>query len=309
MKKILIIAIIFVSAIGVQAQQEAMFTHYMFNTLAINPGYAGSRDALTVTGLHRSQWVNFDGAPITQTITMHSPVFTKNLGMGLSFVNDKIGPINMTSFYFDISYKIKVTKKSTLAFGLKGGTNMMKGELNTLELSDPNDVAFDSNIQSEFLPNFGAGIYYSSDKYYVGISVPKLLENNFGTNEATGSTDLAGEEKHYFLIAGTYFNLTQDIKLKPTTFLKVTNGAPMEMDLTGTFIFHDKIWAGLMIRTGDAMGGLLGVNITDQLAIGYSFDWSMANRTFSYNGGSHEVILRYDFVFGKEKKIRSPRYF
>lgn len=309
MKKILIFAIAFVLSAGVYAQQDPMFTHYMFNTLAINPGYAGTRDALTVTGLHRSQWVNFEGAPITQTVTMHTPFLSKKTGLGISFLNDKIGPTNTTSFYVDFSYKIKVTKKASLSFGLKGGTNMMRSDLSTLDIQDEGDVAFASDLQSQFLPNFGAGLYYSTDKYYVGLSVPKLLENNFDNNTATGSTDLGGEEKHYFLIAGTYFNLSQDIKLKPTTFLKVTNGAPMEMDVTGTFIYKDKVWAGLMYRTGDAAGGLFGVNLTSQLALGYSFDWSMANTTFNYNGGSHEVMLRYDFVFGNEKKIRSPRYF
>ena len=306
MKKLLTSIIILFCAVAIYAQQDAMFTHYMFNTISINPGYAGSRDALTITGLHRQQWVGFDGAPVTQTVTAHSPVFRENIGLGLSFINDKIGPINMTSFFLDFSYTIKVTKTSKLAFGLKAGTNMMKDEINTLELDDPTDPAFDgSSIQNQFLPNFGAGLYYYTDRWYVGVSAPKLLENDFDN----GAGDAAGEARHYFLIGGTYFNLNESLKLKPTTFLKLTNSAPMEIDLTATLIYKDRVWAGLMYRTGDAFGILAGVNITSQLAIGYSFDFSLPNRTFVNNGGSHEIMLRYDFFFIDSKKIRSPRYF
>ena len=289
------------------AQQDAMYTHYSFNTLAINPAYAGSRDALTVTALHRSQWVGFEGAPTSQTVTLHSPVFTQKIGMGLSILNDHIGPINTTSIYGDFAYKFPLGEKGKLAFGLKAGINLMQGSLSTLELDDDiADEAFQSNIETDLLPNFGFGIYYSTEKWYMGVSTPKLMENDFETNQTIGS-----EKRHYFFIAGMVMNLKKDgsLKLKPTTLFKATEGAPLAGEFTGMFIFQDKLEAGLMYRTNAAAGLLLGYNITNQLRFGYSFDWSFTNATSKYNSGSHEIMLRYDFIYKNKSKVKSPRYF
>lgn len=290
------------------AQQDAMFTHYSFNTLAVNSGYAGSRDALTVTGLHRSQWVGFDGAPTTQTLTLHAPVANEKIGLGFSVLNDKIGPTNQTAFYADFAYKIKVGN-GKLAFGLKGGLNMVSNKLKDLGTTQEGDVNFQQNVRSQLLPNFGFGVYYSTAKYYVGLSTPRLLENNYETNVSTGG--VKGEKRHYFFIAGTVFplNKTKTIKLKPTSFVKITEAAPLELDLTALIYFHDKYWVGPMWRSGDAVGVLAGLNITNQFSFGYSFDWSYANQTFKYNGGSHELMLRYDFIFKEKGRIKSPRYF
>lgn len=311
MKKVVLIVLVLMSAFQLKAQQEAMFTHYSFNTLAVNPGYAGSRDALTVTGLHRSQWVSFPGAPITQTLTLHTPVFNDKIGLGLSFVNDKIGPTKSAGVFVDFAYKIKAGDKGKLAFGLKGGLNVRGDELKTLSTIDDNDPNFQNNVQSQLLPNFGFGIYYSLPRFYAGISTPRLLENKFETNKGSGTTNLASEARHYYFIAGTIFDLTSNgnLKLKPTTFVKVTSAAPIEMDVTALFYYKDMIWAGPMFRTGDAFGVLAGINITDQFALGYSFDWSFGNSTGLYNAGSHELMLRYDFIFNEKSKIESPRYF
>jgi type IX secretion system PorP/SprF family membrane protein len=308
MKKIIISLICTIPFIG-WTQQDAMFTHYAFNTLAVNPGYAGSREALTITGLHRSQWVGFEGAPITQTFTLHSPVFNEKLGIGFSMVNDKIGPMNSTSLYGDFAYKINVGETGKLSFGLKGGINLLQGTLNSLPTVQENDPAFANNIQSNILPNFGFGMYYSTSKYYVGLSTPKLLENNFAANNGQGTVAVASEKRHYFAIAGAVFDLNQNLKIRPTTFVKVTSGAPVEVDLTALFILQDKIEFGPMYRTGDAAGVLLGYYFTPQLRFGYSFDWSHSNRTFSYNRGSHEIMLRYDFIYKDKSRVFSPRYF
>jgi type IX secretion system PorP/SprF family membrane protein len=308
MKKIVILGFVILSTLGANAQQDAMFTHYSFNTLAVNSGYAGSRDALTVTGLHRSQWVGFDGAPTTQTLTLHAPIMNEKIGLGLSVLNDKIGPTNQTAFYGDFAYKIPVGN-GKLAFGLKAGVNMVSNSLGDLGTTESGDVNFEQNVKSELLPNFGFGLYYSTPKYYVGLSTPRLLENNYETNATTGSTQ--GERRHYFFIAGLIFplNETGTVKLKPTTFVKVTEAAPLELDLTALFYFHDKYWVGPMWRSGDALGVLAGLNMTDQFSLGYSFDWSYGLQTFKYNGGSHELMLRYDFVFKEKGRIKSPRYF
>ena len=294
-----------ISLLQMYAQQEAMFTHYSFNTQAINPGYAGSRDALSITGLHRSQWVSFPGAPTTQTLTLHAPVASENIGLGLSFLKDKIGPTKQTSIYADFAYKIKVGP-GKLAFGLKGGMNLRTNKISELNKIDQNDVLLKTDQTSEFLPNFGFGIYYSTEKFYAGISTPRLLENKYKDN-----TVRALEKRHYYFITGTVFpiNKRQTIKLKPTTFVKLTEGAPIELDVTALFYFKDKFWVGPMFRTGDALGALIGLNVSDQFSFGYSFDWSYANKTFTYNAGSHELMLRYEFFYNEKKKIRSPRYF
>lgn len=291
------------------AQQEAMYTHYMYNTLTVNPAYAGSRDALTATLLHRSQWVSFDGAPNTQTFTLHTPLKSKHIGLGLSVTNDQIGPVKNTSMYVDFAYIMHLGEKSKLAMGLKGGANMMQAGLNTLALDNQNDVAFQNNINSRLLPNFGFGLYYYRERFYLGISTPKLLENDFLKNTSYGSVDFASEKRHYFLIAGSIFNLSDKLQLKPTGFLKINAAAPLEGDITTTFIYNQKILAGIMYRSGDALGALLGYRITNQFQIGYSFDWSYGLRTFKYNGGSHEIMLTYDFIFKDKEKVRSPRYF
>lgn len=285
-----------------------MYTHYAFNTLAINPGYAGSREALTLTALHRSQWVGFEGAPITQTLTLHAPLLDNKLGLGLSILNDNIGPTNFTSFNVDFAYKIPVSEKGNLSLGVKGGGNLVQGKLTSLTLDQSGDVAFSQNINSRFLPNFGFGIYYYTPTWYVGASTPKLLQNSFDDNM---TTSLSREQRHYFLIAGTVFNLSESekIKLKPTAFVKVTESAPIEADLTAMLILFDKVELGAMYRTGDAIGGLLGYDFTPQLRVGYSYDFSYTNKTIQYNGGSHEIMLRYDFVLKNKERIVSPRYF
>jgi type IX secretion system PorP/SprF family membrane protein len=303
-----IVIMLALSNITIQAQQDAMFTHYMYNTLAVNPGYAGSRDALTITALHRSQWVGFDGAPTTQTLTIHTPI-SRKMGVGLSIVNDEIGPVKTTAVYVDLAYNINLSEKGKLAFGLKGGINFMQGNINTLDIDDKSDVSFQQNIESQLLPNFGFGMYYYQERFYLGLSTPKLLENNFETNTATSVTNLSSERRHYFLIAGTILELSNTVDLKPTTFVKVTNSAPIEADLTASFIFSKKLLLGAMFRTGDAVGALVGYNFTDQLHLGYSFDWSYGLKTFKYNQGSHEIMLTYDFIFNDAQRIRSPRHF
>jgi type IX secretion system PorP/SprF family membrane protein len=306
MKKIITLTLVLIAlSSSIKAQQDAMFTHYMYNTLWLNPAYAGTRDALTITGIHRSQWVGFDGAPIGQTLTMHSPILNGKMGVGLSILNDKIGPTKSTIIALDVDYQIKLDAKSKLSFGLKGLANFYNNNINALKLDNQNDVAFAENTQ-RILPNTGAGVYYFRERFYAGISVPKLFENKFNTSSLNATSK---EQRHYFLILGTVFNLSKDIKLKPTCFIKATQAAPLQGDVTANFILKDKYILGAMYRTGDGVGMLLGYNITEQFTVGYSFDWSMANTTGKYNNGSHEIMLRYDLISKTKAKIKSPRFF
>jgi type IX secretion system PorP/SprF family membrane protein len=309
MKKLCILFVAGLSVGSVCAQQDALYTHYMYNTLAINPAYAGSRDALTMTALGRFQWVGFSGAPMTQTFTAHAPVAWQSLGLGLSVVNDKIGPTTTTAFYADVAYRMKVSEYSRLSFGLKGGMNNFTAGLEDVKLQNQNDVSFAQGIRSKMLPNVGFGIYFQSRKFYAGLSIPKLLENKFYGDNANTSVNIGSEKRHYFFITGAIFDLTPQLKFKPTLLTKVATSAPIQMDLTANFIINDLVTLGAMYRTGDAFGVLAGVNVTEQFLLSYSFDWSTTNMTGRYNSGSHELLLRYDLVFHKEKRIKSPRYF
>ena len=304
LKKITFVLISGFGSLIVQAQQDPMYTHYMYYTLMVNPGYAGSRDALTVTALHRSQWVNFKGAPLVESITLHAPLKNKHLGLGLSILNDKIGATNKTSVFGDIAYRMDLTKKSKLALGLSAGANIYQANLNSLALDQQADPSFQTNITNRVTPNFGFGAYYSRERFYAGISAPYLLQNSY-SKQADGSV----EQRHYFFIAGAVFNLSKDLAFKPTTLVKVTSAAPIQADVTASFIIMKKVTLGVMYRTGDAFGALVGLNITDQLQIGYSFDWSYGLQTAKYNSGSHEIMLRYDFIRFDKKQIHSPRYF
>ena len=308
--KIALAAVVSLGSLSANAQQTPMYTHYMYNTLVINPGYAGSRDALTITALHRSQWVDFKGAPITQTLTIHSPLRNEHLGVGLSISNDKIGPTNNTSVFVDFAYMMQLTKKSKLALGLSGGANIFQASLSTLQLDEQVDPVFQNSITNHVAPNFGFGMYYSRERFYAGISSPDLLQNNYSVvSESNGNTLVAKEQRHYFFIAGSMIKITDNLAFKPTTFVKVTTGAPIQADVTASFIIMKKLLLGAMYRTGDAFGALVGVDITEQFHVGYSFDYSYGLKTFKYNKGSHEIVLRYDFIKADKKQIHSPRYF
>ncbi len=310
LKKIAILSVVSMAGLTMSAQQEPMFTHYMDNTLLVNPAYAGSRDALTVNALQRMQWVDFKGAPVTQTITVHAPLRDEHLGLGLSVVNDKIGPSNNTSVFVDFAYIMKLSPKSKLALGVNGGINVFQASLSSLQLEQQADPVFQNNISNQTTPNFGFGAYYYRERFYAGISVPNLMQNNYSVvNEPDGTTQMGSEQRHYYLIAGTVIKMTDNLDFKPTTLVKVTAAAPAQLDLTASFIIMKRLMVGVMYRSGDALGALVGVNVTEQLHIGYSYDWSYGLATSKYNQGSHEIELRYDFIFYNKKQIHSPRYF
>lgn len=315
----ILVGVALVAIVGkANAQQDAMYTHYMYNTLAVNPAYAGTRDALTITALGRKQWVGFTGAPTSITGTAHTPIGEK-VGLGISFVNDQIGPLKNNQIYLDFAYHLKLNSKSKLSLGLKGGVNLWSANLSTLKTgndlqSDPSQMNY--NVSNSLTPNIGAGIYYYRERFYMGVSAPKLLQNKVGTTDTkdaagnvTGNSNLLTEKYHFFTILGTVFNLNSNVKLKPTALVKITPSAPIEGDVTATFILQDKINLGAMYRTGDAAGILVGLNLSPQFYVGYSYDWSFTNKTGQYNRGSHEIMLRYDLINHNKAKIKSPRYF
>lgn len=308
--KIVIALVLISGSVTLNAQQSPLYTHYMNNTLSVNPAYAGSRDALTITALHRSQWVGFRGAPLTQTLTLHTPLRNDHIGIGLSVLNDKVGPSNNTSVFFDYAYILTLNEKSKLSFGLSVGLNIYSANLSSLQLDQQIDPAFQYDINNHVTPNFGFGMYYARERFYAGISVPDLLQNSYlVTNSETTNPIIGREQRHYFLIAGALVNISEKLAFKPTGLIKLTSGAPVQADLTASFIVMKRLLVGAMYRTGDAIGALVGFDITDQLHLGYSYDWSYGLKTGTYNQGSHELMLRYDVLFLSKKQIHSPRNF
>jgi type IX secretion system PorP/SprF family membrane protein len=292
------------------AQQAPMYTHYMYNTLVVNPAYAGSRDAFTITAINRMQWVDFKGAPTTKSITMHTLLENERIGLGLSVLNDKIGPTNLTSFTLNYAFIMKLNEESKLALGLSTGVNIFQANLSSLLLDVQYDPAFLNNIDNHVTPNAGFGAYYSRERFYTGFSIPNLLQYRYSDNVDNNGTVLSGiEKRHFFFITGALMTINEYLDFKPTSLVKMTVGAPVQLSVTTAFVIQKKLLLGAMLRTGDAVGALLGVDITDQFHVGYSYDFSYGLQTFRYNKGSHELVLRYDILSPKRKQIHSPRNF
>ncbi|QIH39996.1 type IX secretion system membrane protein PorP/SprF [Flavobacterium sp. Sr18] len=298
--------LVFLSGYG---QQDAQFTQYMYNTININPGYAGSRGSLSAFALHRTQWVGLDGAPITNTASMNTPINSSNIGLGVSIINDKIGPSDENNLAVDFSYSINTSDNYKLSFGIKASANLLNVDFNRLSQYDQNDYAFQTNIDNKFSPNIGVGFYLHSDKSYVGLSAPYLLETkHFDRYAATGANShVAKENINLYLIAGHVFDLSYNVKFKPSLLTKYVQGAPLQVDLSTNFIFNDKFVGGVAYRWSAAVSAMVGFQVTDSWFIGYGYDLE-TTRLANYNSGSHEIFLRYE-LFNNYTKIISPRFF
>lgn len=284
------------------AQQDAQFTQYMYNTINVNPAYAGSRGALSIFALHRTQWVGLDGAPVTNTVSVNTPLNGKNLGLGVSLINDKIGPTHENTISADLSYTLQTSETNKLSFGIKATANLFdldETRLTPAQAGDPSLINYNS-----FSPNIGAGIYWHSDNAYVGFSVPNFIETNrYDANEVR----IFKEKINYYLIAGYIFNLNNTIKFKPAVMTKMVEGAPLQVDMSGNFMFNDKFVVGVAYRWSAAMSVMAGFQVSDGMYIGYGYDLETTNLE-NYNSGSHEVFLRYE-LFKNIGKITTPRFF
>ncbi len=285
------------------AQQDSQYTQYMYNTINVNPAYAGSRGVMSIFGLHRTQWVGLDGAPVTNTASINTPINNSNLGLGVSFVNDRIGPTNENTISADLSYTINTSETYKLSFGVKGTANLFNLDINKLNPTDQGDPQF-ADLSNQFTPNVGAGVYFHSDKTYFGLSVPNFFET---TRYDDNSVAINKERMNFYFIAGHVFDLSYNLKLKPALMTKLTEGAPLQVDLSANFLIMDKFVLGAAWRWDAAWSAMAGFQVSDGLYIGYGYDMETTELK-NYNSGSHEVFLRFE-LFQRQNKIVSPRFF
>ena len=288
---------------SIYAQQEAQYSQYMYNTISVNPAYAGSRNVLSVLALHRSQWIGLEGAPTTSTFSINTPIPETNLGLGISAISDRIGPTEQTTVSGDISYTIRLSEKTNLSFGAKGTASFFSFDQYKVTPFQANDPKWKS-LSSNMSPNFGLGMYLHSDKYYLGLSIPNLMESNFYNDNEIA---INSQSRNYYFIGGYVFDVSNWIKFKPAIVSKIVTGAPVQLDLSGNALFMDKFVLGAAYRVDAALTGLAGFQVNDELFIGYSYDFDTTNLS-RYNSGSHEIFIRYEFVF-KNDKLVSPRFF
>lgn len=286
------------------AQQDAQYTQYMYNPININPAYAGSREALSIFGLHRTQWVGLDGAPVTNAASIHTPIENTNIGIGLSFVNDKIGPSDQNNISVDFSYTVPTSETFQLSFGLKATADLLNIDYTKLNIYNPSDPRFQNNVDNKFSPNIGAGVYFHSDQTYIGLSVPNFLETKHYDDN---STSVAQERLHYYFMAGHVFDLSYDVKFKPSLLTKVVQGAPLQVDLSANFLFFDKLTLGAAYRWSAAVSGMAGFQVSDAIFVGYAYD-AESTKLANYNSGSHEIFLRFE-LFRNYDRMITPRFF
>lgn len=299
-------ALSLLSCLEVHAQQNPQYTQYMYNMSVVNPAYAGSKDAVSMGALYRKQWAGFDGAPETGTFFINSRV-GKKVGVGLSFINDRIGPVTENNIYGDFSYTLELGGVHKLALGVKAGATFhsanLFSDIGNGYTIDPDDPAFGQDSKSTLF-NAGIGAYYYTDKYFVGLGVPNLIKEYYLNYDGK---DFGQREIHMYLNGGYVFDLDQDWKLKPSTMIKYALNSPVSFDVNMNVMYLNKIEAGVSYRLEDAVGGMINYRVTPQLRVGYAYDYitSDINKVAK---GSHEFMVLYD-IFLSKKVSSSSRYF
>lgn len=309
-KSILIVIAGLFSTVCATAQYDAMFTQYMFNEMYINPGYTGSKEAMAVNLTHRQQWVNFPGRPITTSFTLHGPLANNKMGLGLSVLNEQIGKLSRNLVYLNYAYRIKTGDKGHLSFGIMGGIHNQVNKLSELKATESGDIQIAQNTPNLIAPNFGFGIYYYTNKFYAGISIPRMIDDSYMFDQSGSfvkKTSFNAEKFHYYLTIGNVFEINEDLKIKPQAMVKMVQNAPLQYDLNVNFLIKNKIWAGISYRSGSDVSALLGLQVNPQFLVNYSYDYSLT-QIQKYSQGSHEITLGYLFLY-KQRKVVTPRYF
>jgi len=305
MKK-LFTALLILLAASIYAQQDPLFSQYMFNKLAVNPGYAGSRELLTADVLYRNQWVDIEGAPKTISASVHSPLNNPHLALGFSVLNDKIGPMKYNSAMATFAYRL-IFPEGKLSFGLQAGVKHSGLDYNNLESFDENDPLFIYQIKNKVVPDANFGVYYYTDMYYVGLSTHQLLQNQtVVVTDSAGNNQFSKLLTHFYGMAGIALPINDNVVFRPSVLAKFVKNAPPQLDLTASFLFSNTLWLGASYRTEKAIALIAELKVLQNLRIGYSYDIWLSELK-AYNSGSHEIRLSYDFNLNK--RMLTPRYF
>ena len=304
-KKVILALLMIMGALISKGQQDPMYSQYIFNLQTVNPAYVGYWQTTAFTLLSRDQWVGLNGHPSTQTFSFQTPLKSENVGIGFNVVLDKVGLEKRALFNVDYSYKIRLSEKTSLRFGIEGGFTNYSNNLSQYVQNDPNDPLFRGTVDNKIMPNFGAGMFLSSEKYFLSLSLPKILENSYQSNVNNFST--TSEVRHFFFAGGLLYDLSENLKFKPSFMAKAVAGSPFEYDLSANFLIADKFWVGAMYRSGDAVGFNAQWIINKKLRFGYAYDITTTDLQ-NYSKGVHEVMVTYELVIVKRRYI-SPRYF
>lgn len=299
-----IVAIFLILTLDGNAQQDPGYTQYMYNPLVINPGYTGSTGTLEAVLLHRSQWVGIEGAPETQSLTVHSPLANEKLGLGFSAVQDQLGPSRDIYLNGNFSYTINLSHETNLAFGIKAGARMLNIDWSKGRFYDEADALLNQNIDNKFIPQIGAGAFLYRENWYVGLSVPNFIRSDYYDDIAE---EVDPDRMHYYLTAGYVWDISDNLKFKPAVLARVVSGAPVEFDVSANFMFMEKFVLGAAYRFDDSVSVLAGFQLSRDFFIGYAYDYTTSDLT-KYNDGTHEILLRFQ-MNKKTSQIKSPRFF
>ena len=306
MKKLFLVTLSVIAfTVELHAQQDPHYTQYMYNMSVMNPAYAGSKENLSLGLLYRKQWVEIEDAPTTATFFGHAPV-GKNVGMGLSVISDKIGPVEENNIYADFSYTLNLGGEHKLAFGLKTGLTLHKVGLYDEvypTLPDEFDPAFSENTSNSYF-NIGSGLFYYTNKYYLGFSIPNLMKSK---HLDFNGREFGSEVSHYFVTGGYVFDINDNVKFKPFFMMKSAFEAPTSLDLSANFLFNEKFEIGGTCRLEDSLGAMVNYAITPNIKLGYAYDHIVSDLNVT-TPSSHEIILLFDLNFPK-KVSSSPRFF
>ncbi|WP_258102128.1 PorP/SprF family type IX secretion system membrane protein [Marinoscillum pacificum] len=302
MKRILLISAALMVFGSVWAQQQIMFTQYMFNQSFLNPAYTGIHDGISISAIAREQWVGFEGAPNTQLLSIHSPIGFSPVSLGGMIIRDQIGSTTQHGAYFSYAYRIKMLNGTKLSLGVQANMTQYRQEYSTDPGADPTLAGINQTV---FRPNFGTGIMWHADRFYVGLGVPHIMNQAMDPNNSNSDSELI---RHYFLSAGYVFGVNEMFLIKPNFLLKAVDGAPLQVDLNVNMLLRKIIWVGLSYRSLDSFDAVLQIQVGPRLQVGYGFDFLTTTDLNQVNSGSHEIMLNYVIQLPRTK-IKTPRYF
>jgi type IX secretion system PorP/SprF family membrane protein len=300
MQKLLIILAFLLGTLACTAQHQPLYSHYMLNGLVVNPAYTGSRGVFTANAMHRRQWASFEGAPISQVVSIHGPTKRERLAFGLLVANDRHGVTANTSLSFSIAYRLKLGEKKSLAFAISGGPQFTTVKFTDVVTVDPNDPAFSNNLRSRILPDIGTGLYYSAPRMFAGISVPGFFKRTYNVADESVRATVDTENINLIVHAGYIIGVNENIDIKTSALFRYINYNSRTIDLNAIFQYKDHIGAGISWRIDNSLVALLEYQINKQFKLGYAFDYG-TGALRSFNAGSHEINLQYEFGF----KIKS----